>query len=157
MTARALHKIRSDERGAGAIEAALALPVLVTMIYGVFSMGQLYESNAGIEHALGEGARYANLCTSMAASGSNFVCTLPTDDQICARVRSKLFGTTNGTFDAPTVDSTSLASGYKTISVTYHQVMKFAFFTGPTITVTRSKRAYTADNGTSAGSVTTCS
>jgi hypothetical protein len=32
-----------------------------------------------------------------------------------------------------------------TVTVTYDQTMKFAFFTGPTITVTRSKRVYLAD------------
>ena len=49
--------LRRDQRGAAAIEAAIAMPVLVVMIYGVFATGQLFEANAGMEHALGEGAR----------------------------------------------------------------------------------------------------
>ncbi len=135
-------KILRNDDGAAAIEAAIALPVLVTMIYGIFTLGQLFEANAGMQHALGEGARYGTLCLAMNSSGA---CTLPTDTQISNRVTSKLFGTTNGTFDTPAVDSTTATTGgYKTITVTYHQSMKFALFTGPTINITRSKRVYLA-------------
>jgi Flp pilus assembly protein TadG len=136
--------LRRDAGGAAAIEMAIALPVLVSMIYGIFTLGQLFEANAGMQHALGEGARYATLCPSLTTSGSNTSCSLATDDQIIARVNSKLFGTSNGTFDTPTVDSTTAATGYKTIGVTYHQTMNFLFFTGPTVNLTRSKRVYLA-------------
>ena len=145
MTVRRLTKIQQNEDGAAIVEMAIALPVLVSMIYGIFTLGQLFEANAGIQHALGEGARYTNLCLSMSGTGS---CTLPTNDQIVAKVQSKLFGTTNGTFNTPTVDSSNAADGYKTITVTYQQTMNFLFFTGPTITLTRSKRAYLASPGT---------
>ncbi len=132
--------LRCDERGAAALEMALALPVLVTMIYGIFTLGQVFQAQAGMQHALGEGARYGTLCLSISSSG----CTLPTDDQIKTKVNSKLFGMASGTFDTPTVDSTTAASGYKTVTVTYHQTMNFLFFTGPTVTLTRSKRVYLA-------------
>ena len=133
--------LRRDEQGAAAIEMAISLPVLVTMIYGIFTLGQLFEANAGMQHALGEGARYGTLCLSMTSGG---VCTLPSDTQVSTRVSDKLFGTSNGTFDTPVVDSTNAASGYKTITVTYHQTMNFLFFTGPAITLSRSKRVYLA-------------
>ena len=138
-------RIRRDEQGAAIIEMALSLPILVVMIYGIFVLGQLFEANAGMQHALGEGARYGNLCLNMSGTGS---CTLPTNDQLIAKVNSKLFGTTNGTFDTPVVDSSAAASGYKTITVTYHQTMNFLLFTGPTVTLTRSKRVYLASPGT---------
>ena len=54
--------LRRDERGVAATEMALALPVLITMIYGIFQVGLLYQANAGMQHALGEGARLATLC-----------------------------------------------------------------------------------------------
>jgi Flp pilus assembly protein TadG len=136
-----IRRIRRDEHGAAVIEMALSLPILITMIYGIFTLGQLFEANAGMQHALGEGARYGTLCLSMSGTGT---CTLPTDTQLSTRVNSKLFGTRNGTFDTPSVDSTTASSGYKTITVTYHQTMNFLMFTGPTITVTRSKRVYLA-------------
>src|SRR4029079_14842244 len=47
-----LLRIRRDERGAGAVEFALSAPVLITLIYGIFEMSQLYEANAGMQHAL---------------------------------------------------------------------------------------------------------
>jgi|KBSSwiStaDraftv2_1062776.scaffolds.fasta_scaffold410246_2 Flp pilus assembly pilin Flp len=136
-----IRRIRCDEQGAAIIEMALSLPILVVMIYGIFTLGQLFEANAGMQHALGEGARYGNLCLSMSGTGT---CTVATDTQLSAMVNSKLFGTTNGTFDTPSVDSTTAASGYKTITVTYHQTMNFLLFTGPAITITRSKRVYLA-------------
>ena len=56
------HLIRRDESGAAIIEFALSVPILVTMIYGIFELSQLFEANAGMQHALGEGARFATLC-----------------------------------------------------------------------------------------------
>ena len=87
-------KFRSDQRGTAGIEMAIALPVLVTAILGIFTVGQLFEANAGMQHALGEGARYGTLCLAQGTSG----CTLPTGTAIKAQVNSKLFGTSNGTF-----------------------------------------------------------
>lgn len=134
-------RILRDEGGAAVIEMAIALPVLVSMIYGIFTLGQLFEANAGMQHALGEGARYGNLCFSP----SDGACTLPTSTQLSTRVNDKLFGTKNGTFDQPTVDTSTASSGYVTITVNYHQNMDFLFFTGPTVNLTRSKRVYLAD------------
>jgi Flp pilus assembly protein TadG len=134
-------KIWRNEGGAALIEMAIALPVLISMIYGIFTVGQLFEANAGMQHALGEGARYGNLCLGV----SNGSCTLPTSTQIANRVNTKLFGTRNGTFDSPAVDTSTASTGYVTVTVTYHQTMDFLFFTGPTITLARSKRVYLAD------------
>jgi Flp pilus assembly protein TadG len=140
MTRRIL-KIRSDEIGAAAIELAIALPVLLTMIYGIFSIGYLFLANAGIQHALGQGARQANLCAAQGSAG----CTLPTAGTIKTAINNAVFGKFNGTWDDPSVDTTTASSGYITLTVTYHQTMSFAFFDGPTINLSRSKRVYLAD------------
>ena len=148
-----LRVFRRDQRGAAAIEAAIAVPVLVVMIYGVFAIGQLFEANAGMEHALGEGARYATLCPSLSVSGNSSTCTTHTGTEIIAYVNNKLFGANNGngTWSAPTLDTSTASSGYVTLTVTYQPSMQFAFYTLPTFTVTRSKRIYLADTpGTSA-------
>ena len=34
---------------------------------------------------------------------------------------------------------------YKDLTLTYSQPTKFIFFTGPTVTITRSKRVYLSD------------
>lgn len=129
-----LTRLRSNQGGAAAVEMALALPVLVSFIYGIFQVGLLYQANAGMQHALGEGARYATICVP---SGS--ACNPPTDAQIKTRMSSKLFGKGDGNF---TVQDPVVGTGYRDLRVTYVKKMHFIFFNGPTITLNRDKRAY---------------
>ena len=124
-----------DDRGAGAVEFALSAPILITLIYGIFEFSQLYEANAGMQHALGEGARFATLCVPTGTG-----CNAETNDDIKARMNAKLFGPVGGTFNVQdVVDGTNS----KTLTVTYTRTMNFLFFTGPAITLTRSKLVYT--------------
>ena len=129
--------LQRDERGVAATEMALALPVLITMIYGIFQVGLLYQANAGMQHALGEGARLATLCVKV---GKN--CTSPSDAALKTRMTSKLFGKGDGAF---TVNDPVPGTGYRDLSVRYSKKMNFIFFPGPTITLNRSKRAYIVD------------
>lgn len=129
--------IRGNQDGAAAVEMALALPVLISMIYGIFQVGLLYQANAGMQHALGEGARYATLCTPTGTS-----CTSPTNDQIKARMTSKLFGKGDGSF---LVLEPGTGAGYRDLKIRYTKKMSFLFINGPTITLNRDKRAYVAD------------
>jgi hypothetical protein len=129
--------LRRDESGVAATEMALALPVLVTMIYGIFQVGLLYQANAGMQHALGEGARMATLCVKV---GKN--CTSPSDAALKTRMTSKLFGKGDGAF---TVNDPVPGTGYRDLSVRYTKKMNFISFPGPTITLNRSKRAYIVD------------
>jgi Flp pilus assembly protein TadG len=128
--------LKKDDRGAAAIEMALALPILVTMIYGLFQVGLLYQANAGMQHALGEGARLATLCIP-----SGTACNSPSDTQIKFRMAAKAFGKGDGNY---TVADPVAGTGYKDLSITYSKRMNFIFFNGPTVTLTRTKRAYTA-------------
>jgi Flp pilus assembly protein TadG len=127
-------RLKRDDRGAAAIEMALALPILVSMIYGLFQVGLLYQANAGMQHALGEGARMATLYERYTSNN------VPTDAAIKSRMTTKLFGKGDGAF---TVADPVTGSGYKDLSITYSKKMNFIFFNGPTITLTRTKRAYT--------------
>ena len=131
-----LSLLRRDDRGAAAIEMAIALPVLVAMIYGLFQVGLLYQANAGMQHALGEGARVATLYERYTSNN------VPTDAAIKSRMTSKLFGKGDGTF---TVNDPVTGTGYKDLSISYTKKMNFLFFNGPTITLNRSKRAYTVN------------
>jgi len=129
-----------DEGGAAAIELAFALPVLVLFIYGIFVIGQLMAANAGAQNALGQGARYATLCLNPTEDTG---CTLPSDDDIQAKISAGLFGTSSGSWSTPTIDRHD-ADHYLTIEVSYTQNLDFLFFPGPTVTLTRSKKVYTA-------------
>ena len=57
----ARRKLHRDEGGAAALEFALAFPVLISIIYGIFMIGMVFMASAGLQHALGEAARYATL------------------------------------------------------------------------------------------------
>jgi Flp pilus assembly protein TadG len=134
----ALKRFFRDDNGAGAIEMAIAAPVLVMFIYGIFAFGQILEADAGMQNALGQGARYATLCLNPSSTGT---CTNPTDTQITTKVTGALFGPASGI--TPTI-TTDAANNAKTITLTYSQQMNFLFFTGPTVTFTRSKVVYYA-------------
>jgi Flp pilus assembly protein TadG len=132
------NRLRRNVDGAAVVELAIALPVLVTLIYGIFECSQLYEANAGMQHALGEGARYATLCIPDTSSSTG--CDNPTDSNIVAVENAKLFGPAGGSFN---VQTPTTSSGYKTLTITYTRAMNFLLFAGPTITLTRSKQVYT--------------
>jgi Flp pilus assembly protein TadG len=133
-----ISKIARDESGASILEFALAVPILTSMLYGIFTFGQLFEADASMQHGLGEGARYATLCLNPTAAG---VCTVPTDAQITTKVTSKLYGPAGGLTPTITTDTTNKT---KTITLTYSTTPYFLFFNGPTVSMTRSKVVYYA-------------
>ena len=126
--------IKRDERGVAVIEIAIVLPVLILFIYGIFQIGILYQANAGMQHALGEGARYATLCKPVTGG-----CNIATDAQIKAKMNAAVFGTKPGTFAIP--DPTTV-NRVMTLTVNYSQPMNFLLFPGPTIALTRKKVVY---------------
>jgi Flp pilus assembly protein TadG len=128
---RLLHLLRNT-RGAAAIEFAIALPVLVIMMWGFFQFGMLFEANAGMQHALGEGARAATLYDP------NTTTHVPSDSSIKTAITNATFGTgTSLTVNDP-VDGTN----YRDLSVSYTMQPDFIFFKGPSITLNASKRVY---------------
>lgn len=128
-----LRKIGRNESGATVIEMAIALPVLVSFIYGIFQLGVIFQANAGMQHALGEGARYATIWPT------------PNDANIKSKVSAEVFGTKNGTFTV--ADPVTNADASKTLSVTFSMPTNFLFIAGPTVNITRSKKVYTYVGG----------
>jgi Flp pilus assembly protein TadG len=123
--------IRKDERGAAAVEMALTLPVLLTMIYGMLQVGMIMAADAGMQHALGEGARLATLYPT------------PADTAITAKISGKVFGPYVGAYTvSDPVTTTAGSSKYKDLQVSYTVTPNFLFFNGPPITLTRTKRVY---------------
>ena len=55
-------RLRTDESGAAAVEMAFAIPIFVVMIWAFVQLAEVYRAVAGMQQALGEGARYATLC-----------------------------------------------------------------------------------------------
>lgn len=136
-----LVSLHREERGTAVIEVAIALPVLVLFIWGIFQVGIAFQANAGMQHALGEGARLATLCYNPNPTTG---CQTPTNTEISTRISQKVFGTRVGTFSTPTVTNGPSGSKYKDLSVTFTMPMNFLFFQGPAVNLTRTKRVYVA-------------
>jgi len=111
------------------MEFALAVPILVSLIWGLFQVGLIFEANAGVQHALGQAARTATIWPT------------PADATLQAQITSAKFGVANGTWSTPTISSDA-ATKTKTITVSYSQPTNFLFFSGPTVTITKSKVIY---------------
>lgn len=126
-------RIIADTKGAAVIEMAFALPVLLLFIYGIFQYGVILQANAGMQHALGEGARYATIYPK------------PADSAIVTRMNDKLVGMNVGTFGTPavTTPATSVCTNCRLLTVTYTVTPNFLFFNGPAISLTRTKQVYT--------------
>ena len=124
--------IGRDERGVAVIEMAFALPILLLFVFGIFQFGVILQANAGIQHALGEGARYATIYPK------------PADDLIQDKMADAVFGLNVGTFSDPTVTTpeTSVCTNCRLLTVNYTVTPNFVFFTGPAITLVRTKQVY---------------
>ncbi|HEY5458955.1 MAG TPA: TadE/TadG family type IV pilus assembly protein [Sphingomicrobium sp.] len=132
---RLLRTLRRDERGAAVIETAFALPALIIMVWAVVQLGLVFRAMSGIQHALGEGARLATLYPQ------------PSDDAIHDKIEDVVYGIGPGTFtiEEP-VPGTENGSAYLDLEVSYTQETDMLFLPGPTITVSRSKRVWVAED-----------
>lgn len=128
-------KILRDERGANAIEMGIALPVLVFFIWGIVQVGLLFQANAGMQHALGEAARYATIYPT------------PADDALKAKMADRKFGTYNGTLGELTIEDVTSGGTIvaKKLTLTYSQPTNFLLFNGPTVNISKTKTVYLAD------------
>jgi hypothetical protein len=90
---------RRGERGASAVEFALVVPLLLTIVFGVITTGMAFSDHLSATNAVREGARYgaaADIATPATWTASvkervrqvyfNATANDPTDDQICVRL-----------------------------------------------------------------------
>lgn len=135
------HRLVRNQDGVAAIEMAFALPVFVVMIWVFIQFAQVYRALAGIQQALGQGARYATLCISPTALG----CSAPDAPSVKNFITNSVYGIGPGTFtvDDP-VSGSAGTSKYYDLKVNYTQPTSLLFVPGPTIQVSRSKRVWIA-------------
>ena len=143
------HRLAKDQGGAAAVEMAFAIPVLIVMIWAFVQLAQVYRAVAGMQQALGEGARYATLCLNQSATGCTAppagTGTSPASGTIKAKIYSSVYGIGPGTFTvADPVAGSSGTANYFDLSVTYSQPTDLLLFQGPTMSLTRSKRVWVA-------------
>ena len=131
-----LLRLKRDERGAAVIEMAFALPVLIVMLWMIVQLGLVFRATAGIQHALGEGARQATVWT-----GENV-----DEARIKDAVEAAVYGIGPGNFTVP--DPTrgdDCDDQCLDVTVRYVQETDLLLVPGPTIRVERTKRVWVAD------------
>jgi len=135
------NRIFRNNEGAAAVEMAFVLPVLVTFIWMFAQLAQVYRASAGIQQALGQGARFATLCINPSAAG----CASPTAAQVKTVVDQSVYGLGPGTFTAsiPNTGDDGTSRFYD-IRVEYTQPTSLLFVPGPTVTMSRTKRVWIA-------------
>lgn len=127
-------RLRRDESGAAVIEMAFALPAMIMLIWMIVQLGLVFRAMAGIQHALGEGARLATIWP------------VPDKDAIQTRMDEAVYGIGPGDFDIPEpVEGTADGSDYLDLEVTYSQPTDLLIIPGPTINVSRTKRVWMAE------------
>lgn len=128
-----LRKIRRNEKGAAVIEMAFALPVLIVLMWMIVQLGLVFRAMSGIQHGLGEGSRMATLYPK------------PTETAIQTKISDAVYGIGPGSFTIATPTAgTQDGANYLDLRVTYTQATDMLLFPGPTISVSRSKRVWTA-------------
>ncbi len=129
-----LRNLRRDRRGVATIEMAFSLPAMIIMMWMIIQAGLVFRAMSGIQHALGEGARFATLYPK------------PAEADIKAKITDAVYGIGPGTFAIPApVSGTADGSKYLDLSVTYTQPTDLLLLPGPTVTVSRSKRVWVAN------------
>lgn len=130
-----LRKLVRNERGVAAIELAFAFPTLMIMLWMIVQAGLVFRAVSGMQHALGEGARYATLFPR------------PVDADIKQRISDKVYGIGPGTFtvDDPLAGNEGGKVNYVDLRVSYTQATSLLFLPGPTVTLSRTKRVWIAD------------
>ncbi len=130
---RLLKKIRRNQDGAAVIEMAFALPALIVLMWMIVQLGLVFRAMSGIQHGLGEGSRMATLFPK------------PTNDAVQTKITDAVYGIGPGSFTiAPPETGTLDNANFLDLKVTYTQQTDMLLFPGPTISVSRSKRVWTA-------------
>ena len=122
-----------EDRGAGAMEFALAAPVLFTIMIGATQAGTMFFANAGVQHAVAEGARVAAIFP------------MPSDAAIRAAITSQDFGLNSGQMiGEPSVTHRTDDNGNAVvdISMSYRVPLDFVFFSSDPVTITHSRTVF---------------
>jgi hypothetical protein len=112
---------------------AFALPAMIIMMWAIVQLGLVFRAMSGIQHALGEGARFATLFPQ------------PENDAIHDKIEEAVYGIGPGTFTiADPVADIEDGSVYLDLTVSYTQSTDLLLLPGPDITVSRTKRVWVA-------------
>ena len=124
-----MKRLISDRRGFAAAEFALIVPLFSLITIATIQAGLFFWAKAGLEHAVGEGARLASIYPRQ------------TNDAIIAKIRATAFGTNSASLQTPTLTAGTVGKvDYVDINVSYNA--KIVVFNIPAITLTENRRVY---------------
>lgn len=92
-------RFRRGEEGSALVETAIILPLLITLMTGIFWLGRAYNVYQTMSHAAREGARFAVSPTCVTCGNLQ-----PTDDEIRAVVTQSLEAASLDTTNPITVE-----------------------------------------------------
>lgn len=129
---RLVKRLAADARATSAVEFALSAGILMLVLVGLAQVGILFMANAGLRHAVGEGARLSTIFPT------------PSDSTIVAKVASTRFGVNPAYITAgPTVThGTENGASYTQVSMSYSVPLNFVLFSVPAVTLTETRRAF---------------
>jgi Flp pilus assembly protein TadG len=128
---RAFTSLLRDRRGAAAAEFALVIPGLVLVIFTCIQLGVLFLANAGLQNAVGEGARVATLWPRRSAA------------QITAEIDASKFGLKDtGLSEPQLVYGNASGQDFVDVTMTYTTSLNLVFFEIDGIELEQTRRAY---------------
>jgi Flp pilus assembly protein TadG len=140
------------ERGAAAVEFALVVPLLLTIVFGLFTTGMTFSDHLSATNAVREGARYGAASDIAASTWTQSVkdrvkqvyfnagAAAPTDDQICVRLiksdgSTYVESTSTSCGAAPTAPAT-MAAGSCAVMVWMQRPAKITLLLVPALNLT---------------------
>ena len=117
--------------GATASEFALVAPILILAIFAIVQFGMLFFANAGLQNAIGEGARLATLWPRR------------TDAEIASQLQASQFGLNPENLSGPQfVTGQSGGQDFIDITMVYTVDLDFLLFTVEDVRLQETRRAY---------------
>ena len=130
MTRPRLRLLR-DCTGTAVIEFAIAGPVIILLLLGIFQLGMLGLARAGLAQGVEAGARYATIYPR------------PTDSDISAKILAHDYGMVASGITNPTfVHGTTNGTAYVDITMRYTVTLDFGFYRTSALQLNYTRRAY---------------
>jgi Flp pilus assembly protein TadG len=134
---RLLRTAQIERSGSAAVEFALAAPILIALIFGIWNVGVMLFAGISIRDAVEVGARQAT------------VFPRPTEQQLRQRINARYFGPQNdGAVAGPTFAyGTRNGAPVVTIAMSYTHVINVPFLSPRTVTLSHQRTVYLAPQG----------
>lgn len=130
-----LKRFRTNEKGAAAIEVALTLPILITIMIGILQFALILQAQGAMRHGIGEGLRMAKVDASA------------TKSQILSETKASLSGiniskVTSMDFTRGTKSLDGEVANWGRITINYEMQPIIPFAPVPPIKLTATRTVY---------------